>query len=314
MRTPQSPAGFALAACVLVLGAAASEAATTRFVAGGGNDSGTCTRAAPCRTLQRGVDVTPANGTVVVLDAGGYGASLAITKSITISADGASANLPGGLTIDAPGGVVVLRGLLVSGGGTVPTGIRISNATAVHIENCVVERFSGVGIRLRDTANAELFVNDTTVRYNGGNGLEANGTGASRLIVDNSHFDNNGAAGLNIESVHASSITRTTVSGNAGNGIIQFGGSMAVARTSATGNGKAGFRAVAGGTMTLESSISRNNVSHGLFVGTGAAARISNSTFTGSVAIHNSGGTVLTRQNNTVLGDVLGTLTPLPAM
>ena len=293
----------------------------TRFVASSGNDANACTRAAPCRTLQRGINVTPVGGELVVLDSASYGSAATILQSITISADGVSATLlnPGGVTIGGAGIVVALRGLHLNGGVAGRSGILIEDAAAVHIENCVVEGFGEDGILLDSGSNAKLFVIDSVARDNGGDGLHVIGTATmARLTVDNSRFENNAGDGLDVEGIE-SAITRTVISANGSDGIEQTGGRMNVTWTEAASNGGNGFVVTVSGAMTVDSSVARGNTSNGLLLGSGStSATVSNSVFTdNAIGIANAGMTLLTRENNTIAGNaspqpVIGPRTPLP--
>jgi hypothetical protein len=196
--------GSALALCCL---AGASDAQI--FISATGNDANICSRMSPCRTLQRGIDATGAGRVMTLLNSGEYGPTATIEKSITIVADGVSAtvrSLAAGstaITIDNSSAPVVLRGLLVTGGGTGQRGIDIADALAVHIVGCQVERFTQQGVRL-DMDAAELHVADTISRDNGSHGLHVLETGLnSRLVVDNSRFENNGGDGVNMQDADA---------------------------------------------------------------------------------------------------------------
>jgi hypothetical protein len=150
----------------------------------------------------------------------------------------------------------------VTGGGAVQGGIVIK-AAAVYV-NCEVERFTRYGIHL-DFSETALSLTDGIVRQNGAVGLRAFGSGAAKLKVDNSQFENNGV-GLD-DGVSVSSISRSIVFGNVGNGIVQRGGEMNVTSTTDADNGGNGY-AVSGlvsgpGQMTLESSVARGNGSAG---------------------------------------------------
>jgi hypothetical protein len=178
----------------------------------------------------------------------------------------------------------------------------ISNAAAVHIENCTVQRFTQNGIQL-DTI-AELFIVDSIARDNGDSGLSVSGngegTGVARLTVDNSHFLNNGEEGIGVDDTR-SYITRSIASGNGTQGIRQggqIGGRMHVASTTASNNADGFF--VTHGHMILESAIAEGNQFNGLFVAQGAQALISNSTFTDNQTGVHHVGVVATRNNNTV--------------
>jgi hypothetical protein len=294
-----------------------------RFVASHGNDADACTAAAPCRTLQRAVDIAAAGSEVIVLDSGSFGNSLTIGKSITISADGVAATLgnPGNVTIEGAA-VVALRGLHLQGVDAGPmnhTGITITAPAAVRIEKCVVERFKGNGIAASGFADAELSITDTIVRDNGFNGLSVTNT---RLSIDNSRIEGNVAQGLRAYMTE-STISRTVISGHGNHGIAQYGGRMSVTSTTSAQNRWAGYYVThaAGvdrrGEMTLVSSVARGNGDAGLRLQSEiSSARVSNSQFTNNdTGIRNDAGTIETRRNNTVRDngtDVSGPLTAIP--
>jgi hypothetical protein len=276
-----------------------------RFVASYGNDANDCTRTRPCRTLQRGIDATPAGSELQVLDSGSYGPTASITKSITISAEGVTATVfnpaaTSTITVNNPTAVVVLRGLTLSGGGTGQRGLDVTEAAALYVERCEFEGFSADGIRL-NFADTSLYIKHSVARTNGSDGLLVNGNGTTaRVTVEDSRFENNGGDGMDIDGIQ-SVVTRTVTSGNGSDGIEQSGGRMTVSWTTSAQN-LTGFNVGFGGQMTLEYVVARGNTGNGLSVSSvgGTAGRISNSVFTNNgVGIANSG-TVETRQNNTV--------------
>jgi hypothetical protein len=271
----------------------AAQAGRLSYVSSTGNDANACTLAAPCRTLTHAIAVTTLGGEVRLIDSAGYGASIAIGKSITLSGNGATI-FAGRITINGASAVVTLRDLTLNGGGTPSgsTGVTIQAAKAVHIEHCTIHGFPAQGVSIE--SNVDVFVSDSTVRDNAGEGLFVSGGTAGRLTVANSHFDSNVGGGLLIQGGEAV-IDRALVSGN--------------------GVGFAGITVGDGSNVTLESSVMRGNGA-GLLAFNASTVRISNSVVTqnSGSGISNSGATVLTRQNNTVSGngtDVFGTLTPL---
>jgi hypothetical protein len=278
-------AACATAACPLT----AHAVDNSRYVSMTGNDADACTLAAPCRTLQRGINVTPQGGELHLLNSANYGGNVNINRSMTISGNGHTLFLNGSLDINQAGTVVALRDLVLDGQGTVVDGIRITATSTVHIVRCTIHGFSVNGIEA-SADDIELFMIDSIVRANGGAGLIATGE-ASRLAIDNSHFDNNGS-GVGVFPDSRAAISRSTASGNS-SGLIVFGG----------------------GKMTVESSVFVGNAV-GLNVANDGFARISNSTFTensNGISV-NGTGVVETRQNNTVRGntnDVNGALTPV---
>jgi hypothetical protein len=293
--------------------------AAVRFVAITGLDTNPCTRTQPCRTLQRGHDVAAAGDEVQVLDSGEFGPDLAIAKSITISAVGVSAtishpaNSPA-VTVNAPGISVVLRGLVLNGSDTGFDGILIEDAAAVHVENCEIERFFSNGISLTSD-DTRMFVSGSSFRDNG-SGIFVDAEAAFTIV--NSRFENNLDPAI-VNSGGEGSILNTTVSGGAG-GIYLIGGTLSVLQTdvSVVPAGAFGYAYFAfSGNMTLERCVGRNGAV-GLRVGAAGTARISNCTLTNNnIGIENDlGGAVLTRGNNTVIGNGInleGPLTPLAA-
>jgi hypothetical protein len=139
-----------------------------------------------------------------------------------------------------------------------------------------------------------------------------------RLTVDNSHFDSNGADGIRVNSGDGM-ISRSGAAGNGRLGIIGSSSlnavSLTVVSTTATKNGLGSFYVATTDTMTMESSLAHGNGLYGLGAFAGGIARISNSVFTeNGDGIRNVGGTVETRQNNTVRGngtDINGMLTAI---
>src|SRR4029079_1230854 len=113
-------------AAALLLFAASAQAQTVVYVSSTGDDANDCSRATPCRMLQRGIDQVAARGEVQIVDAGTFGGGITINKSVTISAVGVGAAV-GSMVIDAPTIRVALRGLHLNGRNTPsgPSGIFI---------------------------------------------------------------------------------------------------------------------------------------------------------------------------------------------
>jgi hypothetical protein len=301
----------------LLCAAPAHAQGTVRFLSSFGDDANNCTRAQPCRSLQRGIATTPSNGELQIVDSGRFGGNVVINKSITISGEGIAAQL-GTVTINASDAVVVLRGLLFNGRGSDVSGVIVVAAAAVHIVRCEIERFPQNGIFLASGSNSDVFVTDTISRDNTFGGLQVKGPSTGQLTIDNSRFVGNGNGGVLVDRVDAT-LTRVVSARNTGDGIQQTGGRINVSWTTTADNSADGFSVGAGGAMVLESSVARGNAANGL-VNSGGTAVISNSTFThNSTGVNtNNGGITRTRQNNTVQGnttiDQFGPLTPLGAL
>jgi hypothetical protein len=295
-------AGIASAFAALLLGPAAS---AQTFISAVGNDANTCSRAAPCRSLQRGIDATGAGRELTILDSGEYGRAT-IAKSITISATGVAANIrqlafDAAITIDNASAHVVLRGLSLFGGGVgqSESGVDILRAAAVHIQDCQIERF-GLGVVLRQSASAELFVADSAMRINS-SGIEALGSsaGGSTLRVVNSRFENNNGDGV-ASSVAQAWIMDSIASGNSRGFVVYEAAVMIVTGTTAANN-QIGF--LSAGIMTLNASVSRGNSFTGLKLVPGGSARLAGSVLTNNGVGIENGGTLLTRGNNMLDGN-----------
>jgi hypothetical protein len=300
---------FTLVIGTAVLCSAVRAADNTRYVSTTGNNANACTLAAPCRTLQVGINKTPDGGELRILDSGFYGNSATIEKSLTVTGNGNTVYLGNPIVISKADAVVTLRGLTLDGQGTVADGVRITVAKAVHIERCTIHRFTEDGIQAA-FGPVDLFITDSTVRDNRENGLVMAAVKNSSLSIDNSHFDHNGSftgtgGGTGIRmTVPVATISRSTVSGNNSGLVAQNGTSVSIVSTVASNNlVGGGFNAGNGSRVLLESSTASGN-NQGLNVSSGGFARISNSTFSRNLCcgIVNQG-TVETRQNNTIRGN-----------
>lgn len=168
MRTTLS---LAATLAALSLGSAPAYALAQRtFVSGTGTDSGTCGRAAPCRSLQFAHDQTTPNGEIAVLDTAGYGV-LTITKAISIvNAGGVEAGITvpaGGNAISIAAGAndsISLRGLTLDGqDANSVSGIVISSAEQVQILDCVLRNFS-TAIDIRASTALQYVIGNTVVQ------------------------------------------------------------------------------------------------------------------------------------------------------
>ena len=104
------------------------------FVASTGVDTNACSISAPCRSFSAAIAKTSAPGEVIVLDSAGYG-PVTIDKSISLIAPagihaGVTVFSGDGITVDAPGSTVLLRGLSINGHGGV-TGVNVLQVTRV---------------------------------------------------------------------------------------------------------------------------------------------------------------------------------------
>jgi hypothetical protein len=285
---------FALVSIAFALSLfAATGAATTAqrtFVASTGNDANPCSIAAPCRGFARAITQTSVGGEVIVLDSAGYG-TVTITKSVSIIAPagiyaGISVLSGDAITVNAPGAIVVLRGLSINGQGG-NNGITLLAAARLRVENCVVSAMHVAGIS-HTAANAELIVQDTLVRDNVGSGIYLVAA-LGYLVLERVQSEHNGGDGVSFTAGAGSPgayarITDSDFTHNGGDGI---GGdsvagttiTLVVERSVMSNNGTNGFRAggdVAGaGVVTVSRSVINDNGTNGILIGTNVQANVS---------------------------------------
>jgi parallel beta helix pectate lyase-like protein len=266
----------------IILAAALPAMAVPRvFVSGLGNDANPGSLTSPKRSFTSALTVTDAGGEIIVLDSAGYG-PVTINKSVTINSPsgvyaGVTVTSGDGIAVSAGASdVVILRGLTINGAGG-NTGIHITAAGAVHVESCVVSGFAGDGQTAIFCQSAgQVFVADTVVRGNF-NGIAII---SGKLSADRCRLENNSDYGLFITSANGS-ISKSVASGNL-----------------------TGFN-VAGGDFNIDDCLAANNSGEGIFAQSGGVARASNSTFTDNgTGWLNSGGSILSRGDNTVRGNV----------
>jgi hypothetical protein len=250
--------------------------ATRTWVSGVGDDVNPCSRTAPCKTFAGAISKTFINGEINCLDPGGFGV-VSITKSMTIDCHeifasilasgttGVIINIAAGNAND-PLREVRLRNLNINGAGasgsvgtrTGISGIRILSAAAVWVEDTLITGFSQKGISDERTTGGKLFVNNSTIRDNGGTGILVLPTsGSTRIdaVVSNSQITGNGQ-GVSFTNGARAMVNKSVISGNATLGID--------AETSA-------------GTVevNVNDSVSSNNGT-GIFTAGAASVRISN--------------------------------------
>jgi hypothetical protein len=272
----------------------------------GGADGGTCADggAQRCRSLSHALAQTNPGGIVYCLTGVDNGA-ITISQAVTIECSGTNTTVSSSgaaLTINAPAGVVTIRGLRIHGtsatGGT--SGINITSAAAVVLDDVQVEhmRAPGSGIVLATSALTRLDISNSLILDTGGNV-----TSAGILIKPT------GGGGANV------SVSRTDIKGNV-NGIFvdDSGGGGAVNLTVrdsvVTGNSNVGIVLVTPGpavSALIDRTTITANSNVGVAVsGAAAIARIGNSTIYGNVTgvTALSGGTLRSYKNNALNGNL----------
>jgi hypothetical protein len=287
-----------------VLAGPASAQATRTWVSGVGDDANPCSRTAPCKTFAGAISKTGAGGEINCIDQGAYG-SVTITKSITLSCEGVTAGVlassTNGIIINAATtDTVILRGLDINGAPPASpglNGIRVLAAAAVHVEDCIIQNFTGVepngvGLKIATAAGFKFSITRTTF-INNGNGSTGAGiqviptAGAVSGLLDRVVATRNvfgvavdgtaGASGINI------TVNDSTISNNSQSGIIAV-----------TGANGAGI--MIGGTTVVNNAVGVQTA------GAGAVIRVGSSTITGN-GTGVSGGAVQSYGNNQLNGN-----------
>jgi hypothetical protein len=216
---------------VLLLGAIVtiSEAQGTSgrdFISTNGVDAGTCAAAAPCRTISFALTQLANNGELVFLNSGGYGPAT-ITQGVTLSAEGIHASISApassGLTINAPGNVVVVRGLTILGGGSMTSnhGIAVTTVGTLYLQGITVQGFHNDGVNVQA---GTLFMQDSDVRNCGDSGLRVQNSGTT-AFVRNSNFSLNAFAGAEADEGTTVTVANSTANHN-GTGFYSNGGGL----------------------------------------------------------------------------------------
>jgi hypothetical protein len=317
---------------LVVLFATASMAQAGRtFVSGAGLDTNPCSLTSPCRTFTQAISQTNAGGEVIVLTSAGYG-PFTISKAVTVEAPagvyaGITVNGGSGDGIDinaGPSDTVILRGLTVNNQGSTGSGIVFNTGGTLHIESCVVNRFStNFSSGLAFSGPAILEVKDSLFRGNGtGIFIPPPSSQLTLVTIDHVRLERN-RVGLEADENSRVSVSDSIASGNVDGFSAVDGAIMNLVKCVASNNSQNG---IVGESVSIPclvtvegcmvcgngTGINANQQSTGV-----ATARVSNSTVTGNVSgILNQNGVVLSRLNNTVEGngvDVTGAISSYTA-
>jgi hypothetical protein len=281
------------ATALLQLYAAPAYALSNRtFVSHGGTNNTACSESLPCLTFGQALAQTSDGGEIKCLDAGYYGDSFHITISVTIDCKGADSsvyntNTGDGIDINAPGKIVILRGLVISttgNGAGSDIGVDIEAAATVYIEDCVVQGFYRGVNDVRITGLTQLFVKNTVVR--------------------NNHFYNN-SPGILLAAAPKNSAVLENVQllGNGYGVAVATGNNVVISRSVISGNEIAGIEADPGAQVMVDNTEISHNKSYGIFaLGTVALANTEIAFNTSSIS-----GTTMSYGNNRLFGNGGGT-------
>src|ERR1017187_3071398 len=260
-----------------------------------GNNANSCDNIlTPCQTFAGAVLQLNPGGEAIVLDSRGYG-SVTITQSLRIEAPPgvlAFIHPPSGgdaVTVSASGATVVLRGLTMDGAGALTgNGINVVAVSVLHVESCVITGFAGVGASgngIYFTSAGQLFVKDSIIRGNREVGIWViPSSGAAQASVDHCRLEQNRYGLISDASTGPAKATirDSVASGNDLSGLVAEGG---------------------GAELNAEGCLVANN-GYGLVVDAPSdVLRASNCTVTDNGTGLFTGGSLLSRSNNTVQGN-----------
>jgi hypothetical protein len=238
------------------------------WVSHNGSDSNPCTLALPCQTLTQALSQVSFGGVVSCLDSGAFG-TYTVTISVTIDCSGTVATpdttstfgCTSAITVNAPGDVVILRGLTLTSYASCPaSGISIQAASAVYIEDCVVQNFPLQGIvDARTSGLTKLTIKNTIVRNNAGAGIVAAAASKNSVVLENVQSVGN-SYGIGVGTGNNVVISRSVMSENSNTGIeADAGAQVYVENTKISHNG---IGVLPAGTVVLANSdITFNSIS-----------------------------------------------------
>lgn len=262
------------------LAVSASPAATNRYVAPGGVDSGACTsNAAPCATIQYALDQA-GDGDVILIAAGVYTENLQIVNSVTLQGVDAATTIVDGsaqlkrvITMSySPPISVALRNLSIRNG----KGGIISSSGPLQVESSRIYNNDATGEFYDEGGGLFLFgpttIGNTVIdsnigQYGGGVYARADITITASAIYNNVADESGGGVGVSIdEGENRALLSNTTISGN--RAFSAAGVSVGSAGTELS---------LRHATIAYNQSATGSNTPGGLSVALGVDARIANS-------------------------------------
>ncbi len=167
------------------------------FVSITGNDLNVCsTQTTPCRNLAGAISQVAIDGEVIVLSTAEYDtAPILIERGVKItSSSGTVAFVRQPITVNAPGGRVVLRGLTLKGANAL-TGILLSAADSLSLEDTTIDSWSR-GLDVANAAPANVSIVNSVFLSNQ-TAIRDDGAAGNRVSLRESRFERN-ATGLDI--------------------------------------------------------------------------------------------------------------------
>jgi len=296
----------ALVAAALVAAAGDAAAAQRTFVASNGSDLNPCSLPQPCRSFAFAIAQTAAGGEVIVLDSAGYG-PVTISQSVSIiappgvyagiTASPITGNGGCGVVVNAPNGLVTLRGLTINNLGATGDGIQFNSGGALHVENVIVTGFASglAGLTASLVIPAAIYVVDSAFRGNT-NGANFQAGVNDTISIERVLFERN-VTGLHLvngrAAIRGSSLTGNTYGIDAGTGAV-----VEVRDSALAGNSAAGIQ----GTGSAKASVVSSQVTEngtGVLTAGAATVYVSDSTITrNTTGVNAGGGTVVSAGDN----------------
>ena len=296
----------------LLVSAPAFAQATRTWVSGVGDDANPCSRTAPCKTFAGAISKTATNGEINVIDPGGFGA-VTITKSITIDGYGPQSSIlasgTSGVIINGAGAVVNLRNLSINGAATTAgSGIRILNAAAVNVENCIIMNFTGTGTVGRGVsietavANVRVSVSGSTFYNMGNNAIDSVPTAGNVVLnVNNTKIYKGNNTAINLLRLTKAAIVGCDLSNHvtgAGVTLQETSSSAIISNTVMSNNSFGVFNGVLPGTPTsrIYGCTISGNTSAGLQINSGQVLTFGNNAIRGNTGNETPSGVSLGTQ------------------
>jgi len=256
---------------IAAMSAVPAQAATRTWVSGSGDDSGPCSFTAPCKTLAGTISKTDPGGEISVMGSGSYGA-VVINKAITIIGEGNLAGIfaNGGTAITVAAGAsdrVILRNLLLNGAGGGTSGIYISGAGGITIDNCFIYGFTtgsvgGVGVKVAASASVQVDVRNTSITHSTHGFVAQTMSGSVIASIDNVRMNDMPGYGVAAQSSGVYLSVRNTFIKSAGIAIFLSGPSsqINVDHSELVNSGTAVSVTAAGATARLNDNSVYNNI------------------------------------------------------
>jgi hypothetical protein len=299
-RTPFFALLGPMSALVLLAAPAHAQASRT-WVSGLGDDANACSLSAPCKTFAGAISKTAAGGEIDCFDRGGFGA-VTITKAITIDCSGTfgsalAAGLSGVIIVNAGAGdKVLLRGISINGLGTSLTGIRFLIGAQLSVENCLISGFTGSGIDINVTSNAEVFITNTYITK-ASTGIRAVTSASLSVAVNNVTVAGPTTHGFEAASMGvAGTIANTVIARAGGSGVIASAEGAEINVDSSTlASNLTAFNASVGKTTIRVSNNNIYNNGTNFNIAEGATIETNNTNRTTAGGATNPNGTIVQR-------------------